>query len=169
MKNKNELIINEKNQIKRETVAVTIGCTAAAAILLVAIGCTSCVMKCNSKKNETKKYAINYGDVKVNGEFFENYSRNNIRIIKTMNEEYVLAIVDSNNNYYVVRDNEWYIVYLKDGPSVSLICEDGHLIEGEVLKVDKYLTDEEKDKSSFTFDDLINIENRLNDDMSLTL
>lgn len=86
-----------------------------------------------------------------------------------MNEEYILAIVDSNNNYYVVRDNEWYIVYLKDGSNVSLICEDGHLIAGEVLKVDKYLTDEEKDKSSFTFDDLINIENRLNDDMSLIL
>lgn len=50
MKNKNELSINEKNQIKRETAAVAIGCTAAAAVLLVAVGCTSCVMKCNSKK-----------------------------------------------------------------------------------------------------------------------
>ncbi len=165
---KKELSINERRQIKRETVGVAIGSTAAAAVLLVVIGCTSCVTNCNSNK-PTNKYVINYGDVKVNGEYFENFNRNNVRVIKTMNEEYILAIVDSNNNYYVVRDNEWYIVYLKDGNNVSLICEDGHLIAGEILKVDKYLSEDEKDKKSFTFEDLINIENRLNDDISLTL
>ena len=169
MKNKNKLSIKEKQQIKTETVAVTIGSTAAAAVLLIAIGTTSCVMSCNDRNKSHTTYNINYGDVKINGEFFENINKNNIRILKTSNGEYISAIVDSKDNYYIVRDNEWYVIYLKNGSYLSLISEKGCVIAGEVSKIDRYLTDDERNIKSFTFEDLLDFEDKLNNDKIASL
>ncbi len=166
---KNKLSIKEKQQIKKEKVTVAIDSTAAAAVLMVAVGATNCVMSCNDRNKAHTAYNINYGDIKVSGEDFENINKQNVMVILTPYDEKLIAIRDSKDNYYIVRDNKWYVIYLIDRATVSLISEDGTLVSGKIIKFNAFLNSEKNKQKYFTLDELLNIENKLNKEKTLAL
>lgn len=158
------------NKKKKILIKVAIGSLSS----LVLISALSIVSTSAHKKAiktiEEKDYTINYGNINFSGEYLDLFNKNNIRVFVTTEGEYKVIIKDSNNNYFVIEENMWYKRYISDGIKVTLVNQEGLVLCGVVDWFNKYLNEEEKGKKSFSTEELMDIEDRLNNkELKLTL
>ena len=151
----------EKNNINKK-IALTV-LLSVAGISALALSGKAILNHINKDIALNETYDIDYGTIKFSGEYLELFETSSLRMFKTTEGYYYVVCKDSKNNYYLLDDFTWYKKYLTDGSRITLVNSEGQTISGVIDNFNKYLNDKEKDKKSYSLEELMDIQNRTNE------